>query len=63
VQRYILNMGVTAGNNNPAKRFAYNTEITREFSGRPISPKTQAMCRMLPFNVKGLAIREDWARG
>jgi hypothetical protein len=26
-------------NNNPAKRFGRKMEITREFSGRPISPQ------------------------
>jgi hypothetical protein len=39
VQRYILNMGVTATNNNPAKRFGHKMEITGEFSGRSISHK------------------------
>jgi hypothetical protein len=50
-------------NNNPAKRFGRKMEITREFSGRPISPKAQSMCRMLPVNVKELAIPRDRARG
>ena len=50
-------------NNNPAKRFGRKMEITREFSGPPISPKAQSMCRMLPVNVKELAIPRDRARG
>jgi hypothetical protein len=48
VQRYILNMGVTAMNNNPAKRFGRKMEMTREFSGRPISPKLRPCAECYP---------------
>jgi hypothetical protein len=49
-------------NNNPAKRFGHKMEITREFSG-PHFSQAQVMCRMLPGNVKELAIWKDRARG